>query len=211
MRSCWWWLTSVQMLSEPTQYGPQNDVQTICRALPYIITGEVGRLCVVGGCIDKNIDSPGLSVSHYLCHPSPDFWLYSCHYVAINSRPVVFCTCFCEISPYRCFSSSPSGVWDRAGGLSDPEAALLREVLQQDQAEQRGWREHRPHHGERTDPGMTLRHFLSADPPWLTLLMGNYLHRCHKAWNSYYHPMNDLNRAWGCNLLIRLFTLISNE
>lgn len=56
------------------------------------------------------------------------------------------------------------GVWNRAGGLSDPEAALLRKELQQDQAEQRGWRRYRPHHGERTDPGMTWRHpFLSRD------------------------------------------------
>lgn len=71
----------------------------------------------------------------------------------------------------------PEGVWDWAGGLSDPEAALLREVLQQDQAEQRGWRGHRPHHGERTDRGMTWRHL----PPFFlqthrdSLLIGSYV------------------------------------
>ena len=175
MRSCWWWLTSVHMLSEPTQCGPENNVQTICGALPYIITGNVGQLCFAVACRHSNKGetllfffllggyNPSLSLSlSFLLF----LFLRLSFYCRITSSPLVVVFLLLLFLLFL-FSFLPTGVWDWPGGLSDPEAALLREVLQQDQAEQRGWRELRPHHGERTDPGMTLRHSLSLtlSPP----------------------------------------------
>lgn len=62
------------------------------------------------------------------------------------------CTGLKPTVTYVC-SVSLQGVWDWTGGLSNSEAALLWEVLQQDQAEQRGGRDHRQDHGQRTNKG----------------------------------------------------------
>lgn len=49
----------------------------------------------------------------------------------------------------------PAGVWDWVGRLTDSADFVLWKVLQQNEAHQRGWREHRSHNGKRTDPGKT--------------------------------------------------------
>lgn len=49
----------------------------------------------------------------------------------------------------------PAGVWDWVGRLTNSADFVLWKVLQQNEAHQRGWREHRSHNGKRTDPGKT--------------------------------------------------------